>query len=69
MIDKMSLGGEKYKDKSKVDYLKEISPTYCKYYEVFRDKPKELINKITSFFYDLDQTLQPLIIILILVDI
>ncbi|MFX4242310.1 DNA adenine methylase [Aliarcobacter butzleri] len=61
MIDKMSLGGERYKDKNKVSYLKKISPTYCKYYKVFRDKPKELIDKITSFFYDLDETLHPLI--------
>lgn len=61
MIDKMSLGGEKYKDEKKVTYLQEVSSMYRKYQNLLKNKPQELINKVTSFFYDLDSSLNPLI--------
>lgn len=61
MIDKMSLGGEKYKEEKKVVYLQKISSMYRKYQRLFENKTPELINKITSFFYDLDKSLDPLI--------
>lgn len=61
MIDKMSLGGERYKDNFKKEYLRKISPTYMEYTMIFKDKPKELLDKLTSFFYDLDESLNPLI--------
>lgn len=61
MIDKMSLGGERCKEASKKEYLNRVSSTYREYCKVFSDKPKELLDKITSFFYDLDQTLNPLV--------
>lgn len=60
MIDSMSLGGKKCINLEKEEYLKNISPTYSQYTKIFASKPKELINKLTSFFYDLDQTLKPL---------
>jgi len=60
MIDSMSLGGRKCTELKKIEYLKNISPTYTHYYKIFENKPKELLNKITSFFYDLNQTLKPL---------
>lgn len=56
-IDNRSLGGIKCKDIKKEEYLKKISPTYTKYYIEFQNKPKDLLNKITSFFYDLDQSI------------
>lgn len=56
-IDNRSLGGIKNKDINKEEYLKSISKTYRKYYIQFKDKPNELLNKITSFFYDLDQSI------------
>ncbi|CAM3590170.1 site-specific DNA-methyltransferase [Arcobacter aquimarinus] len=60
MIDSMSLGGRSFSNLKKEKYLKNLSPTYAQYIRIFADKPKELINKLTSFFYDLDQTLSPL---------
>ena len=60
MIDSMSLGGRNIDNLKKDEYLKNISPTYSKYAKIFKDKPRELLNKLTSFFYDLDRTLNPL---------
>lgn len=56
-IDNRSLGGIKSRDINKENYLKNISPIYLMYFNQFQFKSKELLNKLTSFFYDLDQSI------------
>lgn len=56
-IDSKSLGGRKVDIQKKEKYLYNKSKTYRNYLKIFEDKPVGLINKITSFFYDFDQTL------------
>ena len=60
-IDRMSLGGKNYNDSEIMNYLIEISPTYKKYVAIFETQPRRFIDKITSFFYDLNQTLEPIL--------
>ncbi len=60
-IDRMSLGGKNYNDIEIINYLIEISPTYKKYVAMFETQPRRFIDKITSFFYDLNQTLEPIL--------
>ncbi len=60
-IDRMSLGGKNYNDIEIINYLSEISPTYKKYVAMFETQPRRFIDKITSFFYDLNQTLEPIL--------
>lgn len=60
-IDRMSLGGTNYRnDKFEKDLIV-ISPTYKEYVEIFKNKPKHFIDKITAFFYDLNECLDPVL--------
>lgn len=60
-IDRMSLGGINYKDNKFEKELIGISPTYKGYVEIFNNKPKRFLNKITAFFYDLNECLNPIL--------
>lgn len=60
-IDRMSLGGINYKeDKFKQELLR-ISPTYKGYVNAFHNKPERFIDKITAYFYDLNECLNPIL--------
>lgn len=60
-IDKLSLGGLNYQAKAFEEELAKISPTYQTYLKLFQNKPKPFLNKITSFFYDLNECLDPIL--------
>lgn len=60
-IDRMSLGGINYRDEKFEKKLLEISPTYKEYVNIFRNKPKRFLDKITAFFYDLNECLNPIL--------
>lgn len=60
-IDKLSLGGIKYHNNEYVKKLMDISPTYKKYVKLFEKYPGYFMDKITSFFYDLNYCLEPII--------
>ncbi|MDR3150229.1 MAG: site-specific DNA-methyltransferase [Candidatus Peribacteria bacterium] len=60
-IDRISLGGVNYTDNKYSEGLINISSTYKEYVKLFEKYPKRFIDKITSFFYDLNRCLDPII--------
>lgn len=60
-IDRMSLGGTNYREDKFEKKLLEISPTYKEYVEIFKNKPKRFMDKITAFFNDLNECLDPIL--------
>ena len=60
-IDRMSLGGINYKEDRFEQELLKISPTYKGYVKGFHNKPKRFINKVTAYFYDLNECLDPIL--------
>ena len=60
-IDTRSLGGSKRVKTTLVDRISDRSPAFVCYIEALREQPRDRTQRVTAFFHDLDECLEPIL--------
>lgn len=60
-IDTRSLGGSKRVQESEREYLRDRSPAFASYIKALKDQPRDREQRVTAFFRDLDNCLDPIL--------
>lgn len=60
-IDTRSLGGSLRVKKNEVDKISDRSPAFARYIEALEDQPRDRAQRVTAFFRDLDNCLDPIL--------
>ena len=60
-IDTRSLGGSKRIAKDGVDKIIDRSPSFTRYIEALKDQPRDRAQRVTAFFHDIDDCLDPIL--------